>query len=95
MKPTEALEAYAAWMARERLAKLTIESYLGWAERFLAFVGGRPKPPKDQPRPTVEEAVSEFLSSYQTHSEATVKQALNALAGKSGLYAAPSHIVTQ
>jgi len=81
MKAPEALEKYEAWLVRERLAPLTRESYLGWAERYFAF--------KDPARTiTPEERISNFLSSYHQHSEATVKQALNALAGKSGFYAA-------
>jgi integrase len=75
-------------MERERLAPLTRESYRGWAERYFAFSKAQRLAHPDRPRPTPEEAISEFLSSYQKHSEATVKQALNALAGKSGFYAA-------
>lgn len=81
MKSPEALEKYEEWMIRARLSPLTRESYLGWAERYFAF--------KDPAGSTVaEERISNFLSSYWKHSEATVKQALNALAGKSGFYAA-------
>lgn len=67
-------------MERERLKRLTRESYRGWAERYMAFA-------VNHPGMGVEETVSEFLSSLSRHSEATVKQALNALAGKSGFYA--------
>lgn len=81
MKTNEALEKYDAWMERERLAPLTRESYRGWVERYFAWA-------KCNRFPTVEETISGFLSSYQRHSEATVKQALNALAGKSGFYPA-------
>jgi integrase len=81
MKPKEALERYDEWMQRERLAPLTRESYYGWVERFFAF--------RDSTGTNdVEERISNFLSSYSKHSEATQKQALNALAGKSGFYAA-------
>jgi integrase len=81
MKAGEALKQFEAFMERERLARLTRESYRGWAQRYLAFaVNHRGK--------SVEETISDFLSSYSRHSVATVKQALNALAGKSGFYAA-------
>ena len=86
MKSADALKQFADWMARERLAKLTQESYLGWADRFLEFV--RASRAAGGPRLTVEESISAFLSSYQNRTAATVKQALNALAGKSGFYAA-------
>lgn len=75
-------------MERERLAPLTRESYRGWVERFFAFSKAARLANPGAPRPSPEEAISDFLSSYQKHSEATVKQALNALAGKSGFYAA-------
>ena len=81
MEPLEALERYAAWMQRERLADLTRESYMGWAERYFTWS-------KDNRAPTAEETISNFLSTYQKHSEATVKQALNALVGKSGFFPA-------
>lgn len=88
MDATAALEKYAAWMERERLADLTRESYLGWTERYFAFSKAQRLANPEAPRQAPEQAISDFLSSYQKHSEATVKQALNALAGKSGFYAA-------
>jgi len=81
MKPSEALPLYESWLVRERKAPLTRESYLGWAERYCDF-----KDPEGASK--AEQRISNFLSSYWKHSEATVKQALNALAGKSGFYAA-------
>jgi integrase len=81
MEVAEALKRYDAWMQRERLAPLTRESYMGWAERYFAWS-------KDNRAATAEETISNFLSSYQKHSEATVKQALNALVGKSGFFPA-------
>jgi len=81
MTPESALKAYDAWMMRERLAPLTRESYYGWAERYFTFS-------KVNRKETAEETISAFLSTYQKHSEATVKQALNALAGKSGFFRA-------
>lgn len=88
MKAIEALKQYEVWMIRERLAPLTRESYYGWAERFCAF--------KDPDKSTTaEDRISNFLSSYSQHSEATVKQALNALAGKSGFYAAMGREIGQ
>ncbi len=68
-------------MERERLAPLTRESYRGWAERYFAWSSANRAA-------TAEETISNFLSSYQKHSEATVKQALNALVGKSGFFPA-------
>lgn len=81
MTPEEAVEKYKAWMVRERLAALTQESYLGWAERYFAWS-------KENRAATPEQTISNFLSTYQKHSEATVKQALNALVGKSGFFPA-------
>lgn len=81
MNVAEALEKYDAWMERERLAPLTRESYRGWAERYFAWSA-------EHRGATAEETISNFLSTYQKHSEATVKQALNALVGKSGFFPA-------
>jgi len=88
MKSAEALEKYEQWLIRERLSPLTRESYLGWAERYFLF-----KDPSGTKN--VEDRISNFLSSYSRHSEATVNQALNALAGKSGFYAAMGRPVGQ
>jgi len=81
MKAGDALKQFDGFMERERLARLTRESYRGWAERYICFA-------VKNPGKCVEDTISDFLSSYSQHSEATVKQALNALAGKSGFYAA-------
>jgi integrase len=85
MTTPEALQRFQEFLHLNRLAPLTCESYLGWSERFLRFA--REYRPEGQ-KPSVEDAISAFLSTYQNHSAATVNQALNALAGKSGLYAA-------
>ena len=85
MTSDQALQSFDAHLQLHRLAPLTRESYLGWADRFLRFaLTFRP----DGAKPSVEDAISAFLSTYQRHSAATVNQALNALAGKNGLYAA-------
>lgn len=73
-----ALERFEAAMVRERLSRTTREQYLGWAMRFSRF-GARGD--------TREERVAHFLSSLSRKAVATQKQALNALAGKSGLFA--------
>jgi integrase len=85
MTSPEALQKFEDFLRLHRLAALTCESYLGWADRFLKFA--RTYRPEGQ-KPDVEDAISAFLSTYQKHSAATVNQALNALAGKSGFYAA-------
>lgn len=65
-------------MVRARLARTTREQYKAWAIRFADFgaVGE-----------TAEERVADFLSSLSRHSVSTQRQALNALAGKGGLFA--------
>lgn len=86
MKPDECLAKYAEWLDGTRLADLTKESYMGWAERFCAF--------KDPAKAdSAEQRLSNFLSTYSEHTEATVNQAVNALAGKSGFYAGLDYMV--
>jgi len=81
MKAVDALKKYEEWLIRERKAELTRESYMGWAERYFAWS-------EENRAATAEETISNFLSSYSRHSEATVNQALNALVGKSGFFPA-------
>lgn len=75
------LETFEAQMIKHRLARNTISTYLSVAKSYIAFCRGRSFE-------TPQIAVSEFLSTFPaTGKSATYqKQALNALAGKNGLY---------
>lgn len=78
-KQQDALKRFESNMIRARLSRNTREQYLAWAVRFAkssAAVGETP-----------EERVASFISTLSKHSVATQKQALNALAGKGGLFA--------
>lgn len=77
-KQQEALKRFEEGMVRARLARVTREQYLAWAVRFA-----KANPPGE----TREDRVAAFISTLSRHSVATQKQALNALAGQSGLFA--------
>lgn len=74
----KALEEFEAKMVRARLSRNTRSQYLHWAIRFAEF---------NAEGETAEDRVACFLSTLSCHSVATQKQALNALAGKGGLFA--------
>ena len=73
MNNQEALQKFRLWMVQKRLARRTIENYLGHANRY-----GRFKPA--YPCATTEDRVSSYLSHLaETRTAVTQKQALNAL----------------
>jgi len=78
MKKKEALGRFDAHMRRVRLSRKSRESYLSIAERYLRLCGNG----------SAEEEVTRFLSGYVDRAESTQNQALCALAGGNGLYAA-------
>lgn len=77
------LEKFEKHLIRARVSKSTIEGYLTAARKYIAFCRGRSF---ENP----QEAVASFLSTYSSAdlSVSYQRQALNALAGKNGLYAA-------
>lgn len=75
------IEKLEQHLRRARKARATRDQYLGWARRYGQFCRGRRFE-------TPQVAVCEFLSSLADHSAATQNGALNALAGRNGLYAA-------
>lgn len=84
MNTKEILTKYRKALEHRQLAPSTVDQYLEWASRFSRFCRSQPKnsPARESP----ENAITEFLSSLTPCSVANQKGALNALAGKSGLY---------
>jgi integrase len=83
MNGGEKLGKFKAFLIRERKGKQTIRGYLGVAKSYAIFCRGKSfNSPQD--------AVCAFLSTYSTRNLSVSSQdhALNALAGKCGLYAA-------
>ena len=78
------LEKFRAHLIRARRSRATIENYLGWARAYAQWAR------KESPPNSPQEAVCGFLShlAHTRKSETTQRQALNALAGKNGLYTA-------
>lgn len=73
MNNQEALQKFKGWMIQRRLAKRTIENYLGHANRYGRF---RPV----EACSTTEDRVSAYLSHLaETRTSVTQKQALNAI----------------
>jgi hypothetical protein len=73
MNNQEALQKFKLWMIQRRLAKRTIENYLGHANRYGRF---RPV----EACSTTEDRVSAYLSHLaETRTGVTQKQALNAI----------------
>lgn len=78
-KQQQALRKFEERMIRARLLPATREQYRAWAVRFAASPASVGETPEDR--------VAGFLATLSQHSVATQKQALNALAGKGGLFA--------
>ena len=83
MNNGDKLEQFEAFMKRARLGRETVRSYLGIARSYAVFCKGKGFA-------SAPEAAAGFLSSFSERgmSVAYQHQALNALAGRNGLYAA-------
>lgn len=79
MKRESAIHHFRTCLKGRNKADSTIDQYIAYAERFLAFVDGKRFE-------SAETAIPEFLSSLTPCSVATQKGALSALAGRNGFY---------
>lgn len=84
MNGEKALENFAAALKVRQLAPATREQYLGFARRYVDFA--RELKAASETVPTVEEAITAFLSSLTPCSVANQRGALAALAGGNGFY---------
>lgn len=75
------LQKFEASMVRARLGRATISSYMSVARAYIGFVRGKSFE-------TPQDAVSSYLSTFSKEGKSVAyqHQALNALAGKNGLY---------